>query len=60
MKPSKVKTNKQYHTSNAKTGIGDFYGTGIKQKVGTIKDMYLTNMNPMSNKKVGKPPKSLA
>ncbi len=56
----KVRTNKQYHTSDAKTGMGDYYGTGIKQKVGTIRDVYTPGINPLSNKKIGKPPRSLA
>jgi hypothetical protein len=60
MKQSKVKTNKQNHTSNSKTGMGDYYGVGIKQKEGTIRDMYLPNINPFSSEKMGKPPKSLA
>ena len=56
----KPKSNKQTHTSNSKTGSGDYYGTGVKNKVGTIRDVFVPGVNPMSSKKIGKPPKSLA
>lgn len=54
----KIKAPKQAHTSNSKSGMGDFYGSGIKQKVGKMRDDYV-NM-PIKSKKMGKPPKSLA
>lgn len=54
----KVKALKQAHTSNSKIGMGDHYGSGIKNPVGKIRDvMGVTNVKP---KKLGKPPKSLA
>lgn len=58
MKQNKMK-HKEAHTSNSKIGMGDFYGTGIKQKLGIVKRDYLsaTNTKP---KKLGKPPRSLA
>jgi hypothetical protein len=49
---------KQAHTSNAKKGMGDYYGTGIKQKMGRLRDGL--DSQPSSYKKLGKPPKSLA
>ncbi len=52
----KAKGLKQAHTSNQKFGMGDFYGVGVKNKVGRVNDSY---MNPKS-KNIGKPPKSLA
>lgn len=60
MKKTKIKTNKQFHTSDVKTGSGDFYGVGIKQKMGKIRDMYTPGINPLSEKKLKTPPKSLA
>lgn len=60
MKMKSIKTPKQFHTSNDKKGAGDFYGTGIKQKIGSVRDMYPVNYSLMGNKKTGKAPKSLA
>ena len=54
----KVKSNQSAHTSNSKMGMGDYYGTGVKQKVGRIVSNF--DSAPVSNKKMGKPPKSLA
>ncbi len=56
---SKIKPLKTAHTSNSKIGMGDFYGTGIKQKVGSMTRDYM-GINSMTSKKMGKPPKSLA
>ena len=54
----KIKTNKQVNASNDKMGMGDHYGSGIKNPVGTIRDvMGITNVKPKS---LGKAPKSLA
>lgn len=54
----RIKTNKQAHTSNSKIGMGDNYGSGVKNPVGKIRDvMGITDVNP---KKLRKPPKSLA
>lgn len=55
----KSTTTKQWHTSDSKTGSGDFYGQAIKQKVGRIRQDYMGD-NILTNKKYGKPPKSLA
>lgn len=44
------------HTSNDKVGKGDSYGTGVKNPVGKMKSM----LDPMANKKIKKPPRSLA
>lgn len=56
-KPSKMK--KEWHTANTKYGMGDYYGQGIKQKVGRLRDSY-GDSTPMTSKKMGTPPKSLA
>lgn len=66
--------NKQSHTSSAKggphkgdwhvahtsMGMGDYYGTGIKAKVGKAVGGYSPNYLPVTKSKLGKPPKSLA
>lgn len=54
----KIKSNKENHVSNTKMGMGDSYGSGVKNPVGKIRDvMGITDVNP---KKLRKPPKSLA
>lgn len=55
----KSRTNKEWHTPNTKYGMGDYYGTGIKQKVGRIREDYMA-FNDMPSKKLKRPPKSLA
>ena len=60
MKNSKsLKRTKEAHTAPTKYGMGDYYGTGIKQKVGIMKRDYLS-ATPSKSKNFGKPPKSLA
>lgn len=54
----KPKALKNAHTSNSKIGMGDNYGSGIKNKMGRSRDVM--GMKPLSQKKLGKPPKSLA
>ncbi len=58
MKAKPSKRIKEAHTAPTKYGMGDYYGTGIKQKMGKVRDTYLDNK--ISSKKMGKPPKSLA
>ena len=54
----KIKANKENHVSNSKIGMGDHYGSGIRNPVGEVRDvMGITNVKP---KRLGKPPKSLA
>lgn len=57
-KPKKTKLYKTAHTSPSQLGMGDNYGTGFKAKVGRIRSGM--GVNPVSNLKLGKPPKSLA
>jgi hypothetical protein len=59
MKKTKpLKRTGEAHTSKSKIGMGDNYGSGIKNPVGKIRDiMGITDITP---KKMGKPPKSLA
>jgi|GEM_PF-2779859 len=57
---SSNKTVKNWHAPKSSKGSGDSYGTGIKQPVGKIRDMYPVegfNQPPKNN---GKPPKSFA
>jgi hypothetical protein len=54
----KLKPAKEWHSSNQKYGMGDYYGTAIKNPIGRVRDSYMTPK--MSSKKLGKPPKSLA
>lgn len=56
---SKIKAmKKEAHTSNTKYGMGDYYGTGIKNKVGRMRDG--AGQYPVAAKKLKRPPKSLA
>ena len=55
----KARTNRKIaHTPKSPIGMGDFYGTGIKQKIGSNRDV--TGLNEVSPKKLKVPPKSLA
>ena len=54
----KAKPIKQFHSSSQKVGSGDFYGTGIKQKMGRQRTDYLNDIIP--NNKMKNVPKSLA
>jgi hypothetical protein len=54
----KAKATREWHTAPTKYGMGDYYGTGIKQPVARIREDYM--MPQMSSKKIGKPPKALA
>lgn len=53
------KSNKNSHTSNSQMGMGDNYGTGIKNKVGKMRDSSM-GYNVLSPKKLGTPPKKVA
>ena len=46
------------HVAKTKFGMGDFYGSGIKQPIGKIRSGI--GSNPVPKSKLGKPPKSLA
>lgn len=56
-KASVVKGLKNAHTSNSKKGMGDFYGSGVKNKMGRLLEG--TGVNPLSKSKLKKPPRSL-
>ncbi len=55
----KPKTSTTAHTSKTSKGMGDYYGTGIKQSVGKMRSPSV-GMTPASAKKVKTPPRSLA
>ncbi len=54
-----TKQTKEWHAPQTKYGMGDNYGTGIKAKVGTVRDDYM-GMTPKIPKKMKTPPKALA
>ncbi len=58
--PKGLKGAKNAHTANTKFGMGDFYGSGVKAKVGKIRSTYEIGVNPMKPKGLKKPPKGLA
>lgn len=55
-----MKKSKQAHSANKKFGMGDFYGSGIRAKVGKIRQMYAPGENPVAPKQLKKPPRTLA
>lgn len=55
----KVKSNKEWHTSNSPKGMGDYRGTGVKNPMGKNYETTL-DYKSMSPKSIKKPPKSLA
>lgn len=54
----KKKPPKTAHTSDSQKGSGDYYGTGIRNKVGKVRDVM--GYTDMPKKKLKIPPKSLA
>ena len=57
MKSQNTKTVKQRNTSKSKTGMGNFGGTAIKQKMGRSISVMTETPSKMTK---GKPPRSLA
>ena len=57
-KPNPRKRTNEWHASKSKIGMGDHYGSGIRNPIGKIRDVTgITAVNPKSLKKA---PKSLA
>lgn len=56
MKPSKPLKNS--HTPNTKYGMGDYYGTGVRNPLGKVKEGL--GVVQVKSKKLKKPPKTLA
>jgi hypothetical protein len=52
------KKHVESHVANTKYGMGDYYGTGVKNPIGTPRRDYINDV--VSPKKMGKPPKTLA
>ncbi len=59
MKNDVKKPYKFSHTPRSSKGMGDYYGTGIKAKVGKIRRDTM-GMTEVSSGNLKKPPKSLA
>lgn len=57
--PRPVRKNRFAHTANTKYGMGDYYGSGIRAKLGKMRDSTV-GMVSISKKGMKKPPKSLA
>ena len=55
-----MKQHKSWHTPKSSRGSGDSYGTGIKAKIGRIRDIYPVDGFNKPSKNTGKPPKSFA
>lgn len=45
------------HTANTKYGMGDNYGTGVRAKIGIMREG--TGMSTLSKKQIGTPPRSI-
>jgi hypothetical protein len=56
--PSKYKKPRFSHEANTKYGMGDNYGTGIRQKLGTVRDDTV-GMKKLSKKQMENPPRSV-
>ncbi len=56
--PKNPGKNKFAHTPNTQYGMGDSYGTGVKNKVGKMREGNGFEQTPQSKLKV--PPRSLA
>jgi hypothetical protein len=60
--PGGYKPNRFNHEANTKYGMGDNYGTGIKAKVGRMRDGIGSPLQgaPLTKKQFKTPPKNLA
>ena len=56
--PKKVGKPRFAHVANTKYGMGDYYGTGVKNKVGKMREG--VGNRPVSPSKLKSPPRSLA
>lgn len=56
--PKKPGKNKFAHTPDTKFGMGDSYGTGVRQKLGKVIEGM--GIKTVSKKGLKKPPKALA
>ena len=58
-KPKREKVHGEWHTAKTKYGMGDNYGTGVRQKLGRVREDTMGMAN-LSKKQLGTPPKSIA
>jgi len=54
----KIKANKEAHVANTKYGMGDYYGSGIRNPIGKMREGMGTK--EVTPKKLKTPPKALA
>ena len=52
------KSSVESHTENTKFGMGDYYGTGLKAKIGRVRSDSV-GYRPVTRKQLGTPPKSV-
>lgn len=57
MAKAKIKDINPWEAKGAKHGSGDYYGSGVRNPVGKLRDF---GINPVSKKGLTKPPKKLA
>jgi len=54
-------SHKEAHSAQMKKGMGDYYGTAVKAKIGKMRPgSFSPGGNPVSEKKLKIPPRSLA
>jgi hypothetical protein len=56
--PRNYKKNRFAHEANTPYGMGDHYGTGVRAKIGRMREG--VGMIQVPNNKMGNPPRSLA
>jgi hypothetical protein len=54
----KLKKTAAAHTTLSSKGVGDFYGSGIRNKIGRSRDVM--GISEIPSKKLKNPPKSMA
>lgn len=54
------KSSGDWHVNHSSMGMGDYYGTGVKQPLGKMRSSYTPGVNATSKKGLKTPPKSLA
>ena len=54
----RVKTPMNAHTPKTQLGMGDYYGTGVKQKIGRVREDFM-GMLDMPPKKLSTPPRQV-
>ena len=59
IKNSKIRVPMEAHTPKGKIGVGNYYGTGVKQKIGRVREDSI-GMKPVGKKGLQKPPTKLA